>query len=448
MEHPEASRQQVALAEEVIRADFQAALDDLLRQRGLTKPLSTDDPAIWGFADAAVRRYHDATADDPGLPQLSKVQLWEIRQRLYVMHGPLGPLGPMLAIEGVEDIHINGPRGGYLVFGDRRENMPLRWDSEEQLIELVRHYAEQAGKHFDPSNPMVTVTLRDGSRLNAVLPPVSKPLVITIRKQQLRRFLRLADLVEEGAFPARLMPILETAVLARLNVLISGATGSGKTTLARVLALLIPDGERTCVLETETELWLHELRDKDCFSFEARDANVEGAGQITLRQLLRLGALRQRPERIIVGEVRGEEAMDMLHAMSTGHDGSLTTIHASGPRAALNQLETLATLEEANVSPRVVRQMIGTAIDLVIHLSSYRRPSGQVRRIANMAFVDENVEDPEGRPAVFEFCRYQVLEDAWEVGEEGRLFPPRKVEEKLLTAGLQPSALRPGEHQP
>src|SRR5215813_1185666 len=131
MEHPEASREQVALAEEVIRADFQAALDDLLRQRGLTKPLSTDDRAIWGFADAAVRRYHDATADDPGLPQLSKVQLWEIRQRLYLMHGPLGPHGDLLAIDEVEDIHISGARGGYLVFGDRLEELPAGFDSAE-----------------------------------------------------------------------------------------------------------------------------------------------------------------------------------------------------------------------------------------------------------------------------------------------------------------------------
>ena len=131
MEQPEASREQVALAEETIRADFQTALNDLLSPRGLTRPLSTDDPAIWGFADAAVRRYHDATAHDPGLPQLSKVQLWDIRQRLYVMHGPLGPLGDLLAIDEVEDIRISGTRGGYLVFGDRLEGLPARFDSPE-----------------------------------------------------------------------------------------------------------------------------------------------------------------------------------------------------------------------------------------------------------------------------------------------------------------------------
>lgn len=131
MEQPEASREQVALAEETIRADFQTALNNLLRPRGLTRLLSTDDPAIWGFAHAAVRRYHDATAHDPGLPQLSKVQLWDIRQRLYIMHGPLGPFGDVLAIDEVEDIHISGTRSGYLVLGDRLEGLPARFDSAE-----------------------------------------------------------------------------------------------------------------------------------------------------------------------------------------------------------------------------------------------------------------------------------------------------------------------------
>src|SRR5262249_52403560 len=146
MEHPEASREQVALAEEVIRADFQAALDDLLRQRGLTRPLSTDDSAIWGFADAAVRRYHDATADDPALPRPSKVQLWEIRQRLYVMHGPLGPLGDLLAIEGVEDIHINDALAAV--------TDTLRREAKKLGIEFRNPYIYAEGDGEDPNHPL------------------------------------------------------------------------------------------------------------------------------------------------------------------------------------------------------------------------------------------------------------------------------------------------------
>lgn len=436
-----APQEQVRRAEDLIRADFRAGLDQMLRERGLPKPRSEDDQAVFSLADAAVRRYHAATARDRSLPRLSKVQYWEVRQRLYVMHGALGPLGDLLGIEGVEDIHINGTRGGYLVFSDHREELPQRFSSEEELTDLVRHYAEQAGKRFDLASPLVTLTLRDGSRLNAVLPPVSKPLVITIRKQQLRRFLGLPDLVREGTIPGSAVPLLEAAVLARLNVLISGGTGAGKTTLARILGLLIPDGERTCVLETETELWLHELRDRDCFSFEERDANIEGAGRISLRDLFRLGALRQRPDRIIVGEVRGEEALDMIHAMTSGHDGNLTTIHASGARAALNRLEALAAMADAKLSSRVVRQMVGSGVDLIVHLAAYKRPGGRVRRLASMAFVDENPEDPEWMPVAQEFCRYRVLEDSWEWDDNPVAFAPRKVLNKLVMAGLDPSRL-------
>jgi pilus assembly protein CpaF len=442
VDETEASPEEIARAEEIIRTDFQAALDEFLRLRSLTRPQASDDRAIYGFAEAAARRYHNATAYDPSLPKLSNVQLWEIRQRLYLMHGPLGPLGDLLVVEGVEDIHIHGTGGGFLVFGDHREELPPRFQSEEELTELVRHYAELAGKHFDPSNPVVTVMLRDGSRLNAVMAPLSKPPMITVRKQQLKRFLKLPTLVEQGAVPASLQPLLEAAVWARLNIVISGATGAGKTTLARVLALLIAEGERTCVLETETELMLHELRPRDCFSLEAREANIEDAGRVSLRDLFRYAALRQRPDRIIVGEVRGDEAMDMLHAMTSGHDGSLTTIHASGARAALNRLEAMATMNDPNLAPRVVRQMEGTGIDLIIHLSSYRRGGDRVRRVASVAFVDENIEDPEARPGVFEFCRYRVLQDDWEVDDRWGLHPPRKIEEKLLMAGLRLGDLR------
>ena len=441
----DADASDVRQAEELILADFRRTLDELLRERDIPKPQPADGDAIFALAEAAVRRYHNATARDPALPRLSRPQYWEIGQRLYITYGPLGPLGELLAIEGVEDIHINGANGGYLVFSDHVEDLPQVFESDEALAELVRHYAEQGGRHFDLASPLVTLTLKDGSRLNAVLPPVSKPLVVTIRKQQLRRFLNLEDLIREGTVPAVAKPLLEAAVLGRFNIVISGATGSGKTTLARVLALMIPDGQRTCVLETETELWLHELRPKDCFSFEAREANVEGAGRVTLRELFQLGALRQRPQRIIVGEVRGEEAMDMLHAMNSGHDGSLTTVHASGPRVALNRLEALALLSDAKLAHQVLRQMVGSGVDLILHLASYHRPGGPVRRVSSMAFVDQNLEDPLWMPLVQEFCRYRRSDDDWDWEPSSIGSAPRKVLEKLETAGLDPWQLRSTE---
>ncbi len=438
-EQREAAPGEVAAAERLMLTALRKNLGELLAGRTDPRPRAADDHAIFALADAAVKDYHAATARDPSLVRLSKVQYWEIRQRLYVSHSALGPLGELLALERVEDIHINGPRAGYLEYGDHREPLPVTYTSEEELTDLVKYYAEQAGKHFDPANPMVTVTLRDGSRLNAILPPVSKPLVITIRKQQLRRFLVPQDLAREGAIPAAAIPCLEAAVRARLNVVICGPTGAGKTTVARILALLIPAGERTCVLETETELWLHELREDDFFSLEERDANVEGAGRITLQDLFQRGALRQRPRRIIVGEVRGKEALDMLHAMTSGHDGSLTTLHASGPRAALSRLEVLAMSADSHLAPAVVRQMVGSGVDLVVYLGTYQRGDQLCRRLGSMAYVAENLEDAAGGPVIQEFCRYVPRSDDWRWDRDALTQVPTKVAAKFQLAGIEPA---------
>jgi pilus assembly protein CpaF len=440
MQAVDASPDQVRQAEAHILPAFRKSLDEVLRDRQDPRPVPADDRTIFGLADKAVRDYHAATARSASLPQLSQVQYWEIRQRMYVSHGALGPLGELLAIDGVEDIHIDGADGGYLEYGDHREPLPVAYGSEDELVTLVRFYAEQAGKHFDLANPIVTITLRDGSRLNAILPPVAKPLAITIRKQQLRRFLYLDDLARAGTLPFAMIPLLDAAVRARLNIILSGPTGTGKTTLARVLALMIPDGERTCVLETETELWLHELR-RGFISLEERDANVEGAGRITLQDLVQRGALRQRPRRIIVGEVRGKEAMDMLHAMTSGHDGSLTTLHASGPRMALSRLEVLAMSGDANLAPHVVRQMVGSGVDLVVHLSTFHRGDDEVRRLASLAFVAENPEDPLGSPIVSEAAVYRIADDSWEWRPDALMHMPDKIWRKLLVAGIDPEGL-------
>ncbi|MEA2633846.1 MAG: pilus assembly protein CpaF [Chloroflexota bacterium] len=441
MEEREASDSEVATAERLMLTAFRKNLDELLAGRADPRPRADDDKSIFALADQAVKQYHAATARNPDLPRLSAVQCWEIRQRLYVSHSALGPLGQLLAVDGVEDIHINGTRSGYLEYGDRREPLPVTYSSEDDLIDIVKYYAEQGGKHFDPANPMVTVTLRDGSRLNAILPPVAKPLVITIRKQQLRRFLSLKDLEREDAIPAQAIPILDAAVRARLNAVICGPTGSGKTTMARILALLVPPGERTCVLETETELWLHELREEDFFSLEERDANVEGAGRVSLQDLFQRGALRQRPRRIIVGEVRGKEALDMLHAMTSGHDGSFTTLHASGPRAALNRLEVLAMSADPHLAPTVVRQMVAGAVDLIVHLGTYQRGDTACRRLGSLAFVAENPEDPFGGALLQEFCRYVPQSDDWQWESAALLHIPTKVRDKLELVGVEPAGL-------
>src|SRR6266566_4476353 len=420
MEEREASKSEVATAERLMLTAFRKNLDELLAGRADPRPRADDDKAIFALADQAVKQYHAATARNPDLPRLSAVQCWEIRQRLYVSHSALGPLGQLLAVDGVEDIHINGTRSGYLEYGDRREPLPVTYSSEDDLTDIVKYYAEQGGKHFDPANPMVTVTLR---------------------KQQLRRFLSLKDLEREDAIPAQAIPILDAAVRARLNAVICGPTGSGKTTMARILALLVPPGERTCVLETETELWLHELREEDFFSLEERDANVEGAGRVSLQDLFQRGALRQRPRRIIVGEVRGKEALDMLHAMTSGHDGSFTTLHASGPRAALNRLEVLAMSADPHLAPTVVRQMVAGAVDLIVHLGTYQRGDTACRRLGSLAFVAENPEDPFGGALLQEFCCYVPQSDDWQWESAALLHIPTKVRDKLELVGVEPAGL-------
>jgi len=441
VEEPDATPEMVRQAETDIRSAFRKDLDDLLRDRADPHNQPSDDRAIFALADKAIRAYHAVTARDPQLPRLSKVQLWEVRQRLYIMHSALGPLGELLAIEGVEDIHINGTRGGYLEFGDHREPLPQRYASEDELIGLVRYYAEQANRRFDLAHPVVTVTLRDGSRLNAVHPPLALPLVITIRKQNLRRFPSLEAMASQGCIPSSAIAFLAAAVKARFNIVIVGPTGSGKTTFARLLGLLIPEGERTCVLETERELWLHELREEDFFSLEEREANVEGAGAMTMHELFQYAALRQRPKRIIVGEVRGGEALDMLHAMTSGHDGSLSTLHASGIRAGIDRLETLTLEADSHPGPDVVRRMIASAVDLVVYLGEYHRADSAVRRLGAMAFVADNPEDSSGYPLVQEFCRYQMASDDWGWDASGLNYMPEKVRTKLEVAGIDAARL-------
>jgi len=437
----DAAPEEVRRVEETVRPLFARDLLDWKRQHPDGELSKEGDDARMALAEKAVRDYHARTADDASLPRVSRVQYLRIQHRLYIAHSPLGPLGDLLELEDVEDIHIDGTRGGRLVYADRTEPLPVRFADQGELIRIIQRYFEQAGRHIDAGNPMGTITLRDGSRLNAILPPTAEPFVITIRKHQLGRFRELEDLVKEGAMPERAMVFLRYSVRALLNILISGRTGSGKTTDARVLGLEIPAGERTCTLESDRELWLHELRD-DCFSLEARAANVEGRGEITLEQLFR-EALRQRPQRIVVGEVRGAEAGPMLHAMASGHDGSFTTIHAGSPRQALETLEKWALGSELGTSPQLIRQMISSGVDLVMQVGAYVKGDVHVRRLSSLALVVDNREDPDGRPLLMPLCTYHHADDSWRwdddvLRELVSSMTLAKVREKFELAGVEP----------
>jgi pilus assembly protein CpaF len=285
-----------------------------------------------------------------------------------------GPLAPLLADPAVSDVLVNGPELVYIERFGRLEKTEVRFRDSEHLVRIIQRIASRVGRRIDDSSPMVDARLPDGSRVNATLPPVTLDWpTLSIRRFGVRR-LRRSDLLEFGMFSGEMQQFLESVVRGRRNVLIAGGTGSGKSTLLGALAEVIPPHERIVTIEDAAELMLDQ---EHVVRMETRPANVEGRGRITARDLL-VNSLRMRPDRILVGEVRAGEALDMLQAMNTGHDGSLTTIHANSPRDALARLETMVLMAGLDLPSRAIREQIASAIHLIVHV---RRYEDGVRRI-------------------------------------------------------------------
>jgi len=276
-------------------------------------------------------------ASTPGTPAESE-QLW---RRVFSAVTPLGPLAEHLADPEVEEVRINGTEACFVFKGGRRYVVPPPFADEAGLIELVHWYTDGSpSARLDRASPMVTMTLPEGSRLHAALSPPARPMSLTIRRHPPSRFGDLESLAQAGFLPRELIPLLKAAVAGRLNILIAGGAGAGKTTFMRVLARLIAPDERVVTIEDQAEL--HLWRDlRDCISLEGRPPNTEGRGAITIQMLVH-EALRMSPDRIIIGEVRGGEALDLLDAMNTGHPGSICTIHADSPRETLPRLVRVA----------------------------------------------------------------------------------------------------------
>jgi len=293
----------------------------------------------------------------------------------------MGPLEELLADPEVQEVMVNGPSTVYVEKSGRLELTEVRFESEEALWEVLLRMVEAAGRRIDRSSPYVDARLPGGARLNAIVPPLSvKGPAITIRKFS-RHFRSLEDLVRAGCVEARVADFLRSCVLQRANMLITGPASSGKTTLLNVLCALIPPGaERVITIEDAAEL---DLPYPHVVALEARPANVEGRGQITIRQLV-INALRMRPDRLIVGECRGAEAFDMVQAMLTGHEGSMSTIHASSPYDALIRLESMVLMAGEGVPHKVIRQQIASAIDVIVHL---RREADGTRKVSEVAVV-------------------------------------------------------------
>ncbi len=305
-----------------------------------------------------------------------------IRRRLFDAVFGLGILQPLMADARVEEIIVNGPQRVFIIRDGRKEQVPgVYFENDEELRQLIKRVVSAAGRRLDEASPMVDVRLRDGSRLNAVIAPAStRWTCVTIRKFVLRAH-SLDQLVELGALSSAAAEFLDAAVQAGVNILVSGPTGSGKTTLLNALgASIVELDERVVTVEEVPELML-DRRLPDCVALQVRSKNVEGIGEITIRELVR-NALRMRPTRIIVGEVRGAEALDMLMAMNTGHEGSLTTIHGNSPRDALDRLATLAMMAGERLGGEELVRMVSRTIELVVQLRVTAR-SGQ-RRVASI----------------------------------------------------------------
>ncbi|MBI2835248.1 MAG: Flp pilus assembly complex ATPase component TadA [Acidobacteria bacterium] len=299
----------------------------------------------------------------------------------------LGPLEDFLADSAVTEIMVNRPDQIYVERAGKLTLTPAKFLNNEQLRGVIERIVAPLGRRIDEKVPMVDARLRDGSRVNAIIPPLSlKGPALTIRKFS-KKLLGVQDLIGYGSLTEQMSTFLGAAVRARLNIVISGGTGSGKTTLLNVLASYIPDDERILTLEDSAEL---QLPQEHVVTLESRPANIEGEGAITIRDLVR-NALRMRPDRIVVGECRGGEALDMLQAMNTGHDGSLTTVHANAPRDALSRLETMALMAGLELPSRAIRDQISSAINLIIQQTRLQDGTRRVTHITEVTGQENGV---------------------------------------------------------
>ena len=350
-------------------------------------------------------------------------------QVLHEVFG-LGPLEPLLADPSISDILVNGHNQVYVERQGMLEETSVRFHDDGHLLRIIDKIVSQVGRRVDESNPMVDARLIDGSRVNAIIPPlaVDGPLL------SIRRFgtgkLGPRDLVAKGALTGGMMQLLESAVKARLNIIVSGGTGAGKTTLLNALSCFISPKERIVTIEDAAEL---QLQQPHLARLETRPANLEGQGAVRQRQLL-INSLRMRPDRIIVGEVRGEEALDMLQAMNTGHDGSLTTVHANTPRDAISRLEVMVTLANANMHLAAIRQQISSAVHILLQASRLSDGSRRVTSITEVTGIEGDIVTLQD---IFVFEKRGVSPSGRVLGRFCATGILPKFNEKLIAAGIR-----------
>jgi len=341
----------------------------------------------------------------------------------------LGPLEPLLQDPTINDILVNTHKRVYVERAGLLEVTNVRFKDDAHLMHIIDKIVSAVGRRVDESSPMVDARLMDGSRVNVIIPP----LAIDGPIMSIRRFghvpLEADDLLANRTMTAQMLELLKGAVKARMNILISGGTGAGKTTLLNVLSGYISDKERIVTIEDSAEL---QMKQEHVVRLECRPPNVEGKGAVKQRQLV-INSLRMRPDRIIVGEVRGEEALDMLQAMNTGHDGSLTTIHANSPRDAVSRLETMALMANLNLPEKALRQQIASAIAIVVQIS---RMSDGTRRITHFTEIVGMDEDVVSMQDIFLFEKRGVAPGGRVLGRFSATGIRPKFAEKLKVSGI------------
>jgi pilus assembly protein CpaF len=333
----------------------------------------------------------------------------------------LGPLEPLLADGGISDILVNTCTTVYVERGGKLEVTRVRFDSNEHLMQVINRIVSRVGRRVDETSPMVDARLPDGSRVNAIIPPLALDGPILSIRRFGRSPLRVRDLLTLGTVTRESISFLAACVRAKLNVLVSGGTGTGKTTMLNSLSAFIPHEERIVTIEDSAEL---QLQQPHVVRLETRPPNIEGKGEIVARDLVR-NALRMRPDRIVVGEVRGAEVLDMLQAMNTGHEGSMTTVHANGPRDALTRLEAMVGMAGLTLSELATRQMMSRAINVVVQLS---RGTDGHRRLVSVGEITGTEGPAISMQEIYKFDQKGVDESGKVLGQ----LAPTGIRPKLL----------------
>jgi pilus assembly protein CpaF len=347
----------------------------------------------------------------------------------------LGPLEPLLADPTISDILVNTYKQVYIERRGMLELTNVQFRDDTHLMSIIERIVSAIGRRVDESSPMVDARLADGSRVNAIIPPLAVDGPCLSIRRFGREALQAADLIANRSLTQPMLDLLQGCVKARLNILVSGGTGAGKTTLLNVLSSFISDRERIVTIEDAAELQLHQ---EHVVRLETRPSNIEGKGAIHQRQLM-INSLRMRPDRIILGEVRGEEALDMLQAMNTGHDGSLTTVHSNSPRDALSRLETMVAMSNLNIPTVAIRRQIASAIDVVVQIS---RLSDGTRRVTSLAEITGMEKDIVTMQDIFVFQKQGIKESGEVLGEFIATGIRPKFSERLLVTGIRlPSSM-------